>query len=95
VERETRQVYLLVAAGKWYTVDNDYLVASLTNLVVNLVYAVVALVVAVLAVRSIDRYLYRALDFEEEIKRGNIAAAIFASVLLIFVALLVFAAMSK
>jgi uncharacterized membrane protein YjfL (UPF0719 family) len=43
----------------------------------------------------IDRVFYPKVDFEEEIKRGNIAAAIFAGVLLLFVALLMMSAMSK
>lgn len=73
----------------------DYVKARCLNLVVNLVYAVVALTVSVAAVRVIDRVFYPKVDFEEEIKRGNIAAAIFAGVLLLFVALLMMSAMSK
>lgn len=75
--------------------DRDYLAAAFLNLVVNLVYVIVALVVGIIAVRLIDRFVYRKLDFEEEIKRGNIAAAILVATLLLFVALLMMAAMSK
>ncbi len=75
--------------------DPDYLRTAAINLVVNLVHAVVALIVGVFAVRLIDCFVYRKINFEEEIKQGNIAAAIFASVLLLFVALILMASMSK
>ena len=61
---------------------------------INLSYAVVALLVGVIAVRAIDRWIYTRIDFEEEIKRGNVAAAIFKSALLLFVALVVGIVMS-
>src|SRR6185436_15701089 len=52
---------------------------------ITFVYAMVALVLGVVAVRWIDRRIYTEIDFIEEIKRGNLAAAIYASVLLLFV----------
>lgn len=62
---------------------------TLINLAISLGYAVVTLVVAALTLIAIDRFLYRDIDFVAEIKKGNIAASIFYSVILIFVAILV------
>ncbi len=73
----------------------DYLKATWLNLIVNLVYALVAVVVGVLAVWLIDRFLYPKVDFQEEINKGNVAAAIFAAAMLLFVALLLMTAMSR
>jgi len=58
------------------------------RLLVNLVYAVVSLFVGVLALRLLDRFLLKKVDLEEEIKKGNIAAAILAGTMLIFVAII-------
>lgn len=62
---------------------------TLINLAISLGYAVVTLIVAAVTLIAIDRFLYRNIDFIEEIKKGNIAASIFYSVILIFVAILV------
>jgi uncharacterized membrane protein YjfL (UPF0719 family) len=75
--------------------DWNFVGASSLMLLVNLVYAVVALFVGVGTLRLMDRWLLRKMDLEEEIKRGNIAASIFASVLILFVALIVGLALAK
>jgi len=62
---------------------------TLIHLAISLGYAVVTLIVAALTLLAIDRFLYRDIDFVAEIKKGNIAASIFYSVILIFVAILV------
>jgi len=67
---------------------------SMLYLAVNLVYSVMALLVGVIAVRAIDRWLYTRVDFEEEIKAGNVAAAIYKSALLLFVAVVIATVMS-
>jgi uncharacterized membrane protein YjfL (UPF0719 family) len=67
---------------------------SMLYLSINLVYAIMALLVGVIAIRAIDRWLYTRVDFEEEIKRGNIAAAIYKSALLLFVGLVIGIVMS-
>jgi len=67
---------------------------SMLYLGINLVYAIMALLVGVIAIRAIDRWLYTRVDFEEEIKRGNIAAAIYKSALLLFVGLVIGIVMS-
>ena len=62
---------------------------TLIHLGISLGYAMVTLIVAVLTLWGIDHFLYRNINFIEEIKKGNIAASIFYSVVLIFVAILV------
>ncbi len=67
----------------------DFFQASVLNLVINLIYTLVALFVGVYALLLIDRRLMREISFEEELKKGNVAVAIFASSILLFVALIV------
>ncbi|MDN3638256.1 DUF350 domain-containing protein [Simiduia curdlanivorans] len=67
----------------------DFLLATLMNLTVNLVYTLVALFVGVKSLLLIDDKLMKTISFEEELKKGNVAVAIFASSILIFVALIV------
>lgn len=62
---------------------------NLAHLAFNLGYAIVAMVVSVITLYLIDHFLFRKIDFIEEIKQGNIAASIFFSVVLLFVALIV------
>ena len=75
--------------------DFDFVRATGTLLAVNLIYAVVALFIGVLAVRVVDRFLLRKIDLEEEIQKGNVAAAIFGSVLLLFVAVILGLALGR
>lgn len=67
----------------------DFLVATLFNLGVNLLYTVLALLVGVAALVTIDKKLLRNIVIEEELKKGNLAVAVFASTVLLFVALIV------
>jgi uncharacterized membrane protein YjfL (UPF0719 family) len=64
-------------------------------LVINLVYAVVALFIGALSLRVVDRWLLRKIDLEEEIKKGNLAASVFASTVLLFVAIIVGLALGR
>ena len=75
--------------------DWNFVRASSILLVINLVYAVVALFAGVLALRLMDRYLWKKIDLEAEIQKGNISAAVFASTLLIFVAIIIGFALAK
>ena len=63
-------------------------VHNCVNLCVNLGYVVISLFVAMLSLIIIDKYVYKRINFVEEIKKGNIAASIFYSVILLFVAIL-------
>jgi uncharacterized membrane protein YjfL (UPF0719 family) len=67
---------------------------NITFMLINLGYAVISLFVSVVALLIIDRYIFRKINFIEEIKRGNIAAAIFQSMILLFIGIVVSAAMT-
>ncbi|MGD9369397.1 MAG: hypothetical protein PVH87_27055 [Desulfobacteraceae bacterium] len=69
--------------------NTDFLFATLFNLGMNLVYTILALFIGVMALVVIDRKLLKSTEVEKELKEGNIAIAIFASTVLLFVALIV------
>lgn len=69
--------------------DIEFAKASLLLLVGNLIYAVVAVIIGVAGLKLVDWILLRKIDIEEEIKKGNIAAAIFGATILLFVAILI------
>ncbi len=75
--------------------DLEYTRASLVLLLGNLVYAALALFVGVIALKVIDHFLLKKIDLEEEIKKGNLAAAIFGSTVLLFVAILIGLSLSR
>ena len=62
--------------------------ASAISLAVHLVFGVVALFVGALAIKAVDRYVLRRIDLEEEITRGNLAAAVFAGAIWIALAII-------
>ncbi len=63
-------------------------------MLINLGYAVISLFISVLALVLIDKCIFKNIDFIEEIKKGNIAVAIFQSVILLFIGFVVSAAMT-
>lgn len=73
---------------------SDFFISTAINLSINLLYTVAVLVVAVVALKYIDAKLLKAIELEEEIKKGNVAAAIFASTFLIFIAIIVASSMN-
>ncbi len=75
--------------------DWQFVSASATMLVINLVYAVVALLVGVAALRWLDAVMLKQLDLEQEIKAGNLAAAVFASALVLFLAIIIGCSLGK
>ncbi|QSI75971.1 MULTISPECIES: DUF350 domain-containing protein [Niveibacterium] len=66
----------------------DFITATAFNLGMNLLHAVLGLIAGVVGLRFVDSVLLKSLDFEEELKKGNIAVAIFASTMLLFIAVL-------
>lgn len=66
----------------------SFLRATLFNLGMNLLYTVIALLVGILALKFIDKKILRNIDIEEELKNNNLAVAIFASTVLLFVAVI-------
>ena len=69
--------------------ESEFIVATLFNLGVNLAYTIVALVLAVAALILIDRVLLKDVDIQRQLQDGNLAVALFASTILLFVALIV------
>jgi uncharacterized membrane protein YjfL (UPF0719 family) len=69
--------------------EMEFFSASLINLLLNLSYTIIALVVGVYALLWIDKRLLKNIDLEEEMKKGNLAVSIFASTILLFVAIIV------
>lgn len=76
-------------------IDDQFWKATAVTLAVHVAYALITLVLGVLAVRLIDRRLYPEIDFIEEIKRGNLAAALVYGVLLVFVAIILAGALGR
>ena len=72
----------------------EYLKANIFQLAVNLIYAFVALLAGIWAFRFIDKYLFKEVDFVQEIKNGNVAAAIISASIILFVGFIVGLAMS-
>jgi hypothetical protein len=70
-------------------VEFDFISASFINLLINLSYTVISLFVAVQALLFVDRKLLKDVNIQDELKNNNIAVAIFASSILIFVALII------
>ncbi len=74
--------------------DTHFLLSTLASLLINLLYTIVVLIIAVVALKYIDKKILKEVHLEEEIRKGNIAAAIVASTFLIFVAIIVAASIS-
>ena len=69
--------------------ESEFFVATLFNLAINLLYTLLALIVGVIALKFVDRQLLKNVDLEKQLQNGNIAVAIFASTILLFVAVIV------
>jgi uncharacterized membrane protein YjfL (UPF0719 family) len=75
--------------------DAQFWKATAITLGINLAYAVVALVLGVAVFRWIDKRMFPEIDFVEEVKKGNMAAAIFAGVIMLFIAVILSGALGK
>lgn len=62
--------------------------ASAISLTVHLFFGVVTLFVGAVAIKAVDKYVLKRIDLEEEIARGNLAAAIMAGALWIALAMI-------
>jgi uncharacterized membrane protein YjfL (UPF0719 family) len=69
--------------------ETEFLIATLVNMGINLIYTLLALIVGIMGLKVIDDKLLKHVNIEEELKNGNVAVAIFSSTILIFVALIV------
>lgn len=66
---------------------SEFLMASFFNMGINILQTIIALIVGILGLQFIDSRLLKHLDIEKELQAGNIAVAIFASTIMLFVAL--------
>jgi uncharacterized membrane protein YjfL (UPF0719 family) len=62
--------------------------ASAISLTTHLLFGVIALFVGAVAIKAIDHFILRRIDLEEEIARGNLAAAVYAGALWIALAMI-------
>jgi uncharacterized membrane protein YjfL (UPF0719 family) len=62
--------------------------ASAASLAVHLVFGVLAIFVGAIALLAVDRFVFKKLNIEAEIEKGNIAAAIFAGAMWIALAII-------
>ncbi len=62
--------------------------ANAISFLTNLVLGVAALFVSALAIRLVDHLLFRKLHLEEEITKGNMAAAVYGGAIWIALALI-------
>ncbi|MBW2251481.1 MAG: DUF350 domain-containing protein [Deltaproteobacteria bacterium] len=69
--------------------ETQFFISTAVSLVINLFYTILALIIGIAGLKFVDYKLLKSIDLEEEIKKGNLAASIFASTILIFVAVIV------
>ncbi|RBP50875.1 DUF350 domain-containing protein [Arenicella xantha] len=69
--------------------ESEFFIATLFNLAINLLYTLLSLLVGVIALKFVDKQLLKNVDIERQLQSGNIAVAIFASTILLFVAIIV------
>ena len=68
---------------------DDYFRVNVTSFALSTLLAIVAVALTLGAFRIADVVLFRSIDFVDEIKRGNVAAAIVAGAVLITVGLVI------
>jgi len=69
--------------------ETEFFSATYLSLALNLTFTLITLVVSVLLLLGIDSILLKNINLQEEIKKGNVAAAIFASSIMLFIAIIV------
>lgn len=67
----------------------QFILSTLIQLGINLIYTLFALLVGVIALKIVDNVLLKDVDIQKQLQDGNMAVAVFASTILIFVALIV------
>lgn len=68
--------------------SSDVLLSSLLSLLINLVYATFTTVLALGIFWFLDRFVFRSINFIEQIRNGNIAAAVFVGFFLLSICLI-------
>lgn len=75
--------------------DFQFLKASAFMLTLNMFYAIAGFVLSVVTILAIDRIFLRRLCLQEEIRKGNMAAAVFAAALVVSAVFAVSRALGK
>ena len=70
-------------------VEASFYTATVINLGINLIYTVLALFIGLLAFIFFDKKMFPEINFVEEIRKGNIAASLFACTKLLFIAVVI------
>ena len=78
-----------IAIAAPFKARSTFISASFINLAINLIYTIVALIVGVYALVWVDNKVLKDIKIQEELKKGNIAVAIVASTILLFVAIII------
>lgn len=69
--------------------EKQFITASLVNLLIHLIYALAAFFIAMMGLKWVDRVFLKSLSIDDELKKGNLAVAIFTGSILVFIALIV------
>ena len=69
--------------------EADFMSATYFTLGMNLGFTLITVVASVILLLAIDKILLKDINLQEEIKKGNIAASIFASSIMLFIAIIV------
>ncbi len=69
--------------------ESQFFLSTLIQLGINLVYTLLALLVGVVALQIVDNLLLKDVDIQKQLQDGNMAVSVFASTILIFVAIIV------
>lgn len=67
--------------------------AGTTHLLLNLTYSFISLIIAIELLAFIDRNIFTKMDIQKEIHDGNIAVAVFSSIIILFVGAIIGASM--
>ena len=69
--------------------EADFISATYFTLGLNLVFTLITVIASVILLLAIDKILLKNVNLQEEIKKGNVAASIFASSIMLFIAIIV------
>jgi len=69
--------------------ETEFFSATYLALALNLIFTIITLIVSVVLLLGVDKILLKDINLQNEIKNGNIAAAIFASSIMLFIAIIV------
>jgi uncharacterized membrane protein YjfL (UPF0719 family) len=65
------------------------MIPMVMTMILNLIYTVLAFLLGVMMLKLMDVHVFKKVDFEEEIKKGNMAVAVLVAAILLFIAIVV------